>query len=247
MSKLLKERIIYIISIALGLLLIIAFSFNFMTVTESETVGTDVKFNLIKLNGFEIMFGIDCTKGTEAEGILQTFMFVIAILALASIAFGALFLRGSFKHPDKSSTKKWFIIFQVVAMALSYCMMLWLLTYISNLNTNPNPETTGNWSIFAFKAKCGNTSAFGPCIFIVFALSAISFVATCVFTAMVKDNSLVLPYKRREIITSVITIVACVATFFISLCNFYYTTDYINENAASIFTNSLENGGVYFG
>ncbi len=241
MSKALKERIVYFISMALGVLTLIALFFPFMTITREKIVaGQAPEYYGDTLMGFNMIFNLDCVRGDEAEGLFLVFTIVLALLALASIVWGLLNFLGQRKNPDQVAAKKWFILFQLVYCALTFCMMIGLNNYLDVLNNSEN--AINKWSIAVFYATSGNLSTAGPCVYILLALGVVALVPTCVLTAMLKDNSLVFPYRRREIITSAITIVACIAVFFLPLFNYYYSTNYINVNAATIYDRVMGNG-----
>ena len=238
MSKQLKERIIYIISMALGLLVIASLFFPFVTVSKTITDSYGaITMHSEVISGFKMVFvGMleYCKAGREAEALFVVFSILCFGLALASIALGFLFLRGSKKNPEKVYPKKWFIIFQLVMTALSFVMILSVNNYVDYLNTKEG--ASGGWSHFETYFTTGIYSKVGPCSYIMCILSAIGLVGTSVFTGMAKDNSLVFPYKRREIISACITIVACALVFFLPLFDFYYTTAYLNDNASTIYT-----------
>lgn len=243
MSNLLKQRIIYICSIALSILTFGFLCLPFMTVYEKVIDAGVTKYNPVTLFGWDVMNPgiVDCVKGSEAEGIFLVFSFVILIATIALLVWGGLNLFSSFKTPDAKRGYKWFIIIELVYTLLEFCMAIAMGSYINYLNTADLANT--GWSIFAFKAACGSASAAGPCVYVLLGLGAAITIITCVFTAMAKDNSLVLPYTKREIISSIVTIVACVAVFFITLCRFYYTTNYINTNIQSVYDSVVSTSG----
>lgn len=244
MSKLLKERIIYIIAMALGVLTIGFFFIPYMTVVvkEVDEVTKTIIYTPTVLTGWTVMFGgIDCVNGNEAEGIFLVLTCIVALAAVANLVLGILYFLASIKNPDAKLGKKWFIILQLIYMAATFVMLVALDKYISFINGSQLPIK--GWSVFAFYAETGVLSQSGLCLYFLMGLSTLVFITTAILTGMVKDNLLVLPYKNREIISSIITIVACVAVFFITVFDYYYSTIYINKNIESIYEYAQSTGG----
>ena len=244
MSKLLKEKIIYIIGMALGLLTLAFFFIPYMTVVTKEVdeVTKQIIYTPTVLNGWAVMFGgIDCINGNEAEGIFLVLTCVVALASVANLVLGLLCYLAAKKNPDAKIGKKWFIILQLIYLAVAFTMTIALDKYLLFINGSQLPVK--GWSVFAFYAETGVLSAGGPCLYFLIGASTIAVIASSILAGMVKDNSLVLPYKRREIIASFITIVACIAVFFITVFDYYYSTIYINQNIESIYEFAKSNGG----
>lgn len=244
MSKLLKEKIIYIIAMALGVLTIGFFFIPYMTVVAKEVdeITKQIIYTPTVLNGWTVMFGgIDCVNGGEAEGIFLVLTCVVGLAAIANLVLGFLCFMAAKKNPEAKIGKKWFIILQLIYMAVVFTMTIALDKYLLFINDSKLPVK--GWSVFAFYAETGVLSEGGLCLYFLMGISTIALIASAILTGMVKDNSLVLPYKRREIISSIITIVACVAVFFITVFDYYYSTIYINKNIESIYEIAQNNGG----
>ncbi len=242
MSKLLKERIIYLTSIALGILTIAFLFVPFMSsVSSVKTSNTQSSFVLFIYNGFDIIFNIDPAGGYEIEGIMRLLLVITGLAALASIAWGGLAFYTNYKNPEKFFGKKFFILFQLIYVACVFCTIIVLINFVNTINTQDDPIASYSLSKFACETNM-KISAY-PCIFMLGGIGLVGLLGTCVFSAKAQDNSLVLPYKRREIISSLITIVACVLVIFIPLFTFVYNTNYINTNASNIFTFALGSGG----
>ena len=241
MSKLLKERIIYITSIALGvltiLLMFVPFMSSYINVTDAggNTTQTHVVYN-----GFNILFGIDAKGGYEIEGMMLLLTIILALAGLASLVWGVLAMITNKKNPEKFFGKTFFILFQLIFVACAFCCTLVLCNFVNTINTMDDPIS--GYSLCLFACVTGKTISAYPCIFILLGVGAVALITTCIFSGMAQDNSLVLPYKKREIISSIITIVACIAVFFIPLFNFVYNTNFINSHASTVFESALGSG-----
>jgi hypothetical protein len=240
MSKLLKERIIYITSIALGVLTIALLFVPFMSSWISVTTNGVTAPKEFIYNGFDIIFNIDPTGGYEIEGIMRLLLVITGLAALASLAWGGLALYNNIKNPEKFFGKKFFILFQLIYVACVFCNIIVLVNFVNAINTSDDPIS--GYSLCLFACVTGSQISAFPCIFIIAGFGLVAFLVTCVFSAKAQDNSLVLPYKRREVISSIITIVACVLVIFIPLFTFVYNTNHINTNASNIFQFALGSG-----
>lgn len=240
MSKLLKERIIYITSIALGILTIGLLFVPFMSSYIFMTVGDKQEATYVLYNGFNILFGIDAKGGYEIEGMMLLLTILLSLAALASLVWGVLAMITNRKNPEKFFGKTFFILFQLIYVACAFCCMLVLVNFVNTINTSDDPIS--GYSLCLFACDTGNQIAAYPCIFILLGLGVVAFLITCIFSGMAQDNSLVLPYKKREVISSIITIVACVLVFFVPLFTFVYNTNYINSNASTVFESALGSG-----
>ena len=244
MSKLLKEKIIYIIAMALGVLTIAFFFIPYMTVVSKEVdeISKQIIYTPLALNGWTVMFGgLDCVNGNEAEGLFLVLTCVVGLAAIANFVLGFLYYLAAKKNPDAKLGKKWFIILQLIYMAVTFTMCIALDKYLLYINNSQLPVK--GWSVFAFYAETGVLAEGGPCLYFLMGVSTIALIASAILAGMVKDNSLVLPYKRREIIASFITIIACIAVFFITVFEYYYTTVYINSSIESIYEFAQNAGG----
>ena len=240
MSKLLKERIIYITSIVLGLLTIFTLFVPFMSSNVTETQDGVQQIILTNYNGFNILFSLDVTGGYEIEGMMLLLMVIISIAAIACIVWGGLAMLNNIKNPEKFFGKKFFILFQLIYLGCAFVLAVMLVNFVNTINTSDDP--IGSYSLCVFYCVAGTKIEAFPCIFIILGLGLVAFIATCTFSGMAKDNSLVFPYTRREIISSIITVVACIAVFFIPLVNFVYSTNYLNANASTAFDAALGSG-----
>lgn len=240
MSKLLKERIIYITSIALGVLtialLFVPFMSSYVYKTENG-VQTAVR---VMYSGFNLIFNIDPTGGYEIEGMMRFLAVFLGLAAVASLVWGGLALYTNYKNPEKFFGKKFFILFQLIYVACAFCCLILLLNFVKTINESEDP--IGSYSLCLFACITGKEIEAFPCIFILLGIGTVALVGTCIFSGMAQDNSLVLPYKKREIISSIITIVACVLVIFVPLFNFVYNTNYINSHASTIYDAAVGSG-----
>ena len=125
MSKLLKERIIYITSIALGLLTVLLLFVPFMSSNITETVDGVQQSVQTVYNGFGILFSLGVTGGYEIEGMMLLLMVIISVAALASIVWGGLAILNNVKNPEKFFGKKFFILFQLTNIhPIQHCKIL---------------------------------------------------------------------------------------------------------------------------
>ena len=130
MSKLLKERIIYITSIALGVLtialLFVPFMSSYVYKTENG-VQTAVR---VMYSGFNLIFNIDPTGGYEIEGMMRFLAVFLGLAAVASLVWGGLALYTNYKNPEKFFGKKFFILFQLIYVACAFCCLILLLNFV---------------------------------------------------------------------------------------------------------------------
>jgi len=156
MSKLLKERIIYITSIALGVLTIMLLFVPFMSSWISVTKNGVTAPKEFLYNGFDIIFTIDPTGGYEIEGIMRLLLVVAGLAALASLAWGGLALYNNIKNPEKFFGKKFFILFQLIYVACVFCSIILLVNFVNVINTSDDP--IGNYSLCLFACISGHQS-----------------------------------------------------------------------------------------
>lgn len=240
MSKLLKERIIYITSIALGLLTVFLLFVPFMSSNVNKTEDGLTQIVQVVYNGFDVLFGLGVTGGYEIEGMILFLAVILVLAGLASLAWGGLALYNNIKNPEKFFGKKFFILFNLIYVACAFANTIILINFVSTINTYDDPMSGYSLCIFACNAGMKITAY--PCIFILLGLGVVAFAITCIFSGMAKDNSLVFPYTRREVISAIITVVACIAVFFIPLFDFVYNTNYLNTNASTAFDAALGSG-----
>lgn len=240
MSKLLKERIIYITSIALGILTIAFLFVPFMSSCLNVTENGVTEPKLFTYSGFNILFNLNLDGGYEIEGMMLLLTIIVAIASLASIVWGGIALYKNIRNPETFSGKKFFILFQLIYLVCAFCCAIILVNFVDTINTVDN--AIDDYSLCEFACNTNIKISAYPCIFILLGIGAVALLTTCIFTGMNKDNSLVLPYNKREIISSIITIVACVLVFFIPLFNFVYNTNYINSHAANIYDSVIGSG-----
>ncbi len=240
MSKLLKERIIYITSIALGLLTVAIMFVPFMSSNIYVTKNGVQEATQVIYNGYQIMFGLELVGGYEIEGMMLLLTVLTGLAGIATMVWGGLALYNNIKNPEKFFGKKFFILFQLIYVACSFCTTIILINFVNVINTSDDP--IGAYSLCLFACNTNMKISAYPCIFIILGMGAVALTLTCIFSGMAQDNSLVLPYKKREVISAIITIVACALVFFIPLFDFVYDTNYINSHASTVFDAALGSG-----
>ena len=87
MSKLLKERIIYITSIVLGLLTIFTLFVPFMSSNVLTKTDAGQQSVLTTYNGFGILFSLGVTGGYEIEGMMLLLMVIYGVIKRIIIHF----------------------------------------------------------------------------------------------------------------------------------------------------------------
>ena len=240
MSKLVKERIIYITNIVLGLLTLGFLFVPFVSSTIYESVNGVTQPTLVVYNGYDILFNLGVTVGNEIEGIMLLLAVVLTLASVASAFLGASALKNNIKNNEKFAGKKIFILLNIVYVFCAFALTLVVLNFVNTINTLDDPIT--GYSICLFACVTGIKIQYYPCIFMILGLGVLSAFTTCIFSGMAKDNSLVLPYTKREVISSIVTIVACIAVFFLPLFNYVYDTNFLNTNASTAFDSAIASG-----
>jgi len=259
MSTLKKERVIFITGIALFVLTMMALCFPFFTVgvyTNTQDANTAESIRYLGWQIFKFVNPLIKQKYNENDpdspiinlvmspiGSEAAFTVFSAVLVILACLVGVLCGYGLYKSikTGKGIGKKWINIVFVGYFVFSVVMLALYFTYIHNLNTmefvgNKAANLAKRWSIFGFKSMTGVEALMGPAPFILTAIGTGAMMTSIIFTMGIQDNSILYPYKKRQVYSSLLTIALCVGIFFLPFIDFFYSTEYLSytENFSSI-------------
>ena len=258
-STLKKERIVYFTGIALFVVVAITLCFPYITwgvythnqmVTLADSV-TYLGWQLFGLTAYyrgnpiitetgqivatgQLSGRTVAPLGTEAMFVI--FNYALLFIAIAVAAIDGFALYENYKN-GKSFGKRFINMLHIGFALVAASLVVVYIPYVNHLNTyeftSTNTATVAAeakaWSSFAFKSLTGVATEMqaGPFLIAIFGFAA---ALICIIVTMkLQDNSILYPYKKRQIFASVVCLALCVAVFFLPYIDYYFSTYYIYE------------------
>ncbi len=176
---------------------------------------------------------------TGTESIFVIFNYVLLGIVVFLAVIDGIALYRSYKT-GLSMGKKFINLFHIGYAVVSAMILISYIPYVNYLNnhvfssTNESSNATAAkaWATFAFKSLSGveTTMQCGP--FIIAIAGLVAAAVSLIFTMKIQDNSILYPYKSRQVMSSCVCIALCVAVFFLPCIDYYFSTYSIYGNAA---------------
>lgn len=175
--------------------------------------------------------------GTEAMFVIFNFALLAIVIILAIIDGYALYR--SYKT-GLSIGKKFINILHIGYVILSAMVLIAYIPYVNYLNnhefTSTNAITNATaakaWASFAFKSLSGVETKMQAGPFIIAIAGIIAAFVSLIFTMKIQDNSILYPYRSRQVLSSCVCLALCIGVFFLPYIDYYFSTYSIYGNAA---------------